>query len=158
MKLLDQVKNANNKYAWPSLLFSVCMGMVTLIHHLHSAIFLHPDSGAMHIVYNEFVLIPATIISMFVFLKNNNKIAFWIYIIIAVLGFIFLGLFEGGWNHTAKLIAYLRIDSLFPQIGDILPKDNWHYWFYELSGVLTFMVTMIASYYTLRFFNSERNA
>jgi len=144
------------KYALPSLGFSLLMSFTTLVHHVHSGLLLHPDSAALHVVLNELVLIPATCISMYVFLRFNSQVAFRIYIAIALLAFVFLGLYEGGWNHTAKIVAFLRIDSPGTQIDDLLPRDNYHLWFYEITGVLTFVFTMIASWYSLRFYIASR--
>lgn len=140
------------KYALPSLVFSLLMSFVTTIHHIHSGLVLHPDSAALHVVLNEMVLIPATCLSMYFYLRNNSRLALMIYIAIAALGFIFLGLYEGGWNHTAKVIGYLRINSPSMPIDEILPRDNIHFWFYELTGVLTFICAMVASWYSLRFY------
>lgn len=128
------------------------MCLVTLVHHLHASLKLEPGGVGMHVVVIEVVMIPATIISMLVFLRTASKVAFYIYIAISILGFFFLGLFEGGWNHTAKLIAYLRIDSPATRINEILPANDLNLWFYEGTGVATFIVTMIASWYSLRFF------
>ena len=111
----------------------------------------------MHVVWNEMILIPATCLSMYFYLKNESKVALFIYMLIAVSGFVFLGLYEGGWNHTGKLLAYLRIDSPYTQIGDILPKNNGHLWFYEITGVLTFVIAMIAFWYSARFYLGVRN-
>ena len=139
------------KYAFPSFVFSQLMGFTTLIHHLHAAFMVEPDGPGLHVVVTEFIVFPLTVISLFLYLRNGNRVAFWLYIAIAILGFIALGLFEGGWNHTAKIIAYLRVDSLRNEIDTILPTDNIHLWFYEVTGVLTFVVAMLASYYTFLF-------
>ncbi len=140
------------EYALPSLIYSVLLGVTTTIHHLHSGLILHPQSNALHIVYNEMILIPAIILSMYFFLKTKSKIALWIYCGIAAAGFFILGLYEGGWNHSAKLIAYLRLDNSCTDIRAILPANNPDLWFYEITGVLTFISSMVASRYTWLFY------
>jgi len=144
------------KFALPSLVSSLLLCFITTIHHLHSSLVLHPDGPGMHVVWIEIVIIPATCLSMFYYLRKDSQRALLVYLFIAVLGFVFLGVFEGGWNHTGKLIAYLRIDSVSTQIGDILPRDNIHLWFYELTGVLTFICAMIASWYSWQFYRASR--
>ena len=146
------------RFALPSLVFSVMMGLTTAIHHLHSGLVLHPESAALHAVFNEMILIPATCLSMYFFLRNDSRVALGIYYFIAILGFIFLGLYEGGWNHTVRLLAYLRIDSDATQLSQLLPADNLHFWFYEITGVLTLVVTMVASYYSWRFYQEVKYA
>jgi len=144
------------RYALPSLVFSLIMSATTLVHHLHSGLFLHPDSQALHVVWNELVLIPATCLSMYFFVKRRSSFAFWVYLLIALAAFIFLGLYEGGWNHTIKLLGYLRIDSSCTNITSLLPAANLHVLFYETTGVLTLIFTLIASYYSFRFYTYER--
>lgn len=139
------------RYAVQSLGYSVAMGMVTLIHHLHSSLTIHPDGAGMHVVWNEIILIPLTIALMFWILRSRSKIAIGFYSLIALAGFVGLGLYEGLWNHTVGLIAYIRIDSPSTRISLLLPSDNPHYWFYEATGVLTFIVSMLATFYTLKF-------
>ena len=139
-------------YAFQSLCFGTLLGLITLVHHLHSALVLHPDGGAMHVVWIEIFMIPATILSMLCFLRTGSQIALWAYAAIAISGFVFLGLYEGGWNHTLKVLGYLRIDSPTTHIGLILPRDNVHLWFYELTGIATFLCALVASWFSLRFY------
>lgn len=140
------------RYSSLSLFFCLMMSFITLVHHVHSGLILHPGSGAFHVVWIEILLIPPIIASMIVFLRSGSRIAFWLYLFIAFLGFIFVGLFEGGWNHTAKLIAYLRIDNPDVKMAEILPPDNLHLWFYEITGVATFISAMLATWFSWKFY------
>lgn len=142
------------RYSFLSLFFSLATSFITLVHHIHSGLVLHPDSGSFHVVLIEIVLLPLTIASMIIYLRNGSRVAFGSYLFIAFLGFVFLGLFEGGWNHTAKLIGYLRIDNPAINISEILPPYNYHVWFYEISGVATFVCAMLASWFSYRFYKS----
>ena len=139
------------RYAAQSLGYSLAMGAVTLIHHLHSSLTIYPDGAGMHVVWNEIILMPLTVVLMFWILHNRSKLAIGFYSLIAFAGFVGLGLYEGLWNHTIGLIAYLRIDSPETQISLLLPADNIHYLFYEATGVLTFLIAMLASFYTYQF-------
>ena len=144
------------QYALPSLAFSVAMGITTTVHHLHAGLMLDSDGASLHLVAMEMILIPATVVSMFFYLRNGNLPALWFYLLLAAAGFIFLGLYEGGWNHTARLIAYLRVDSAETNIETLLPANNPHLWFYEITGVLTLIVTLLATYYTWMFYQETR--
>lgn len=88
---------------------------------------------------------------MLYFVRTKSKIALWIYLAISVIGFVGLGLFEGGWNHTLKLLGYWRIGSPEVDIRTIRPDGDINLWFYEITGVLTFVVTLVASYYNYKF-------
>ena len=138
-------------HALPSLAFGLAAGLVTTVHHLHAALVMGSDGPGLHVVWNEAVLLPATLASMWLFLRDGNRWALRVYLAIAVLGFLGLGLYEGGWNHTAKLVAHLRLDGPCTDVRSVLPADDPHAWFHELTGVATFAVSMAASFFTLRF-------
>ena len=146
----------NHQYALQSLIYSVSMGITTTVHHLHAGLILDSDGESLHLVAMEMILIPATVVSMILYLRNGNRTALWFYLLLAASGFIFLGLYEGGWNHTARLIAYLRVDSPETNIETLLPAGNLHLWFYEITGVLTLIVTLLATYYTWLFYQETR--
>jgi len=153
MKFMRQcLKNLHEvPHAKASLGFGLAMGVVTTVHHLHSALFLHPESSSMHVVWNEMVLLPTVLVTMFVYLHNQSRIALWIYLTIAFAGFVGLGLYEGGWNHTLGLLAHMRIDLPETRLSVLLPANDPHRWFYELSGVATFLIAMLASYFSWAF-------
>lgn len=44
------------KYAFAALATSLMMGLVTVIHHLHSGLVLNPGGQELHVVWNEAVL------------------------------------------------------------------------------------------------------
>jgi len=143
-------------YAKASLGFGLAMGTVTTVHHLHAALYLHPEGSSMHVVWNEMVLLPIVLVSMFFYVRNRSRIALWVYLAIALAGFVGLGLYEGGWNHTLGLLAHMRIDSPATQLNLLLPANDPHRWFYELSGVATFLLAMLASYYSWAFARAVR--
>ena len=146
MRRIDSVRHAR-----PSLTFGLATGLLTTVHHLHAALVLRSDGPGLHVVWNEAVLLPATLASMWLFLRDGNRWALGVYLGIAMLGFLGLGLYEGGWNHTAKLVAHLRLDAPCADVGRILPADDPHAWFHELTGIATFALSMTASAFTLRF-------
>lgn len=147
------------RFALPSLIFSLLMGLTTTVHHLHAGLFLHPDGAALHVVLIEIIFMPATYLSLSIYVRHRKLLALWIYFGIAALGFVFLGLYEGGWNHTVKLLAFLRIDSADTNLTTLFPADNFHLWFYEITGTLTLLVALTATYYTFRLFRelNQRN-
>lgn len=146
MKIIFSVK-----YAFLALSTSLLMGLVTVVHHLHSGLILNPGGPELHVVWNEAFIMPMTVLTMLIFLRTNSKIALWGYLTIAVVGFIGLGLYEGGWNHSLKILGYLRIGSPEVDITNILPLNNIDLWFYEITGVLTFVIALVATYYNYKF-------
>lgn len=127
------------------------MGLVTFVHHLHAALAVDWDGAGWHVVWNEVVLIPLTVVAMLVFVRTGSRIALFGYLAIAAFGFLGLGLYEGFWNHTAKLIGHLRLDGPTTDIALVLPSGDVNLWFHEITGVMTFVVTMVASYFALLF-------
>ena len=139
------------RHARASLVLSVAMGVLTTIHHWHAHVFVPHDGPGLHIVWNELVLIPLTIVTMVLYLRRRSRIALLIYFAIVLAGFVGLGLYEGLWNHTLKVLAHLRLDTPGAEIGLILPPDDPHKWFYEVTGVLTFVVAAAAAWATVLF-------
>jgi hypothetical protein len=138
-------------YARASLGFALLMGVVTTVHHLHAHVFVPHDGPGLHVVWNEVILLPATWALFTLYVRRGNRIAFGIYLTIVFAGFVGLGLYEGFWNHTAKIIGHLRLDIPGAELSLILPPDDPHRWFYEITGVATLVVAMLASWYTVRF-------
>ena len=108
-------------YARASLAFALLMGAVTTVHHLHAHFFVPHDGPGLHVVWNEMVLLPATWIAFTLYTRRGNRIAFGIYLTLVLAGFVGLGLYEGFWNHTAKIISHLRLDIPGAELSVILP-------------------------------------
>lgn len=144
------------EHALPSLAFGLLTGLVTTVHHLHAALVMRSGGPGMHVVWNEAVLLPATLASMVLFLRDGHRWALRVYLVIALLGFLGLGLYEGGWNHTAKLVGHLRLDGACADVRSILPAGDPHAWFHEITGIATFALSMAASCFTLRFALASR--
>ena len=86
MRRIDSVRHAR-----PSLTFGLATGLLTTVHHLHAALVLRSDGPGLHVVWNEAVLLPATLASMWLFLRDGNRWALGVYLGIAMLGFLGLG-------------------------------------------------------------------
>lgn len=146
-------RSAAQKPLHTSLFWALAMGATTTVHHAHAAIALG-DVFAWHVVATEAVLIPLTLASFLVFRRTGSRPALALYLLIALAGFVGLALYEGGWNHTAKIVAHLRIDRL--DIATVLPPGAPHVWFYELTGVATLVVALVASLAAWRLFLAVR--
>ena len=127
------------------------MGLTTTVHHAHAAIVLDDSDAARHVIPLELVLLPATVIAMWRVLHRDDRLALGAYAAIAALGFVGLGLREGAWNHGAKLLGALRLDTPCTELARYLPPDDPHRRFHEWTGVLTFALAMLAAYHSARF-------
>ena len=74
----------------------------------------------------------------------------WLFLSISISAIALPGFYHGGWVHFVKLLAYLRMDSASTDIRSILPLNNVHLWFYEVSGSLEFVLATISSYFTCK--------
>ena len=148
---------ADVPYALPALLSSLSMGVVTTVHHLHAMTWVDPLGTALHVVWSEVVILPVTLASMLIFVRTGNRLARRVLLVIAALGFAGLAAYEGGWNHTLEVLAHLRIDSPSTDIQTLFPIGHPHQWFYQLSGVLTFIVALTATYHSVRFAIASRD-
>ena len=134
------------------------MGVVTTIHHWHAHVFVPHDGPDLHVVWNELVLIPLTLVTMILYLRRGSRVALGIYLAIVAAGFVGLGLYEGLWNHTLKVLSHLRLDVPGTEIGRVLPPDDPHLWFYEATGLLTLVFATSAAWFTVLLVRDLRRA
>jgi len=126
------------------------LGITDTIHHLHAAVALGHKS-ALHAVAINVVLIPLAIIGVYLFAKNERKIFLRVFLSIALLAILIPGIYHGGWDHLVKNLAFLRVNGESTQINLLFPPDNFHYWFYELTGTLEFLLALVCAFYMYRY-------
>jgi len=130
------------------------LGIADTIHHLHAALALGHGS-ALHAVAIDVVLIPMAVFAIYLFLKEERKGFLWIFLSISTLAILIPGIYHGGWNHLLKVLAFLTVDGESTRTNLLFPYDNPHYWFYEISGILEFILALICAYYTHRFIKNQ---
>lgn len=73
---------------------------------------------------------------------------------------VWIGVFEGGYNHVLKNVFYFAglspdtIERLFPPPRYEVPKD----WLFELTGVLQFPLGLIAARHTLDWWRNRESS
>ena len=143
---------------WPAVVL-----IITTVHHLYGAA-LYATPWRAHVAHPAVLTIAGITLMLFLFgLRPESllgKISFWLAIALIVLVPVGLfGLFEGAYNHVLKDILYYFgtssavMDRLFPQPPYEMPDDL----FFELTGILTFVVAIPAAYSVYRLFRL-RNA
>ena len=57
------------------------------------------------------------------------------------------GFYHGGWNHLMTMLAFVNTDGQSANIKTLFPADNFHLWFYEITGSMEFVLAVLAAYY-----------
>ena len=125
------------EHAAASLWLGLAMGATTAVHHLHAALVMRSTGPGLHVVWTEAVLMPVAAVSLVRFVRTGDRTALWVHVLVAALGLLGLGLYEGLWNHGAKVVGHLRIGCPAACVGEVLPPDDPHAWFHEVTGIAT---------------------
>ena len=151
-KLIDE--QADIKHA---LLAYLLLAGLDTIHHLHVALGLGNPSG-YHAVWTAVVLVPVAVMLVVVHLRYKWRMCLWGFLMIAWTATIMLGWYHGGWNHLIKILAFARLDVASTDINLLFPADNWHLWFYEISGVAEFILGLLTAYTLSKFIRAPRGS
>lgn len=135
--------------------YSIALMAITSIHHAYGAYIYHTP-WRLHVLM---LSIPVIVLTMLLHRRlqkkedNRHKAIFWIYWIITLIpSIIFIGLFEGVYNHFLKNVLFLgglRHDillQLFPLPTYELPHDL----LFELTGVLQAVVIVLLVIHFIR--------
>lgn len=136
------------KVAQLSLISLTITGVLTSIHHLYR--------------FEWDVFIPAMlviflpILFMRWFLHSGKRVALWLYGIFSALIIIWFGIIDGGVDHTLLAINEyvlmpLGIRSLSVDLRLLPPSALTGDFFYELTGILSFIASLFAAYYSYKF-------
>jgi len=124
------------------------LGFTDVVHHWHAAVAFN-DTAAVHAVLVGLFLLPIAfyIVAMFC-LKGKIRYLFG-FLSISSVAMIFPGFYHGGWHHFFKLTKVVwDLDTSGLEL--IIPPFNFHLWFYELSGVLEFVLGILLAFYTFK--------
>jgi hypothetical protein len=144
--------------AWSALVVL----LLTSVHHAYGA-YIYDTPWRLHMVIVG-VLAAAAIIGSFLVLRKRssnvaNRIASWVFTVVTiVIPVALIGLFEGGYNHTVKVVLYLAgaspalMHQLFPPPAYELPNDL----LFEVTGVLQLVPGIITGYQLYRFADARQ--
>lgn len=146
------MKLARNKYVTPSLVSTIITGMFTSIHHTY-------EIGFQAIILVVLFIVTPTLLMRW-FRKTGNRVSLWIYGLLNAWLVVGLGLVDGFWKHTLKPIGF-QIQALIAfhgggtVTGEKVFEGNI---IYKVTGILTFVASMFAVYYGIKFIQATRNS
>jgi hypothetical protein len=143
-----------NKYARLSLISITLTATITSIHHIYRL-----GLG---------LLVPAIIVTLLPyilirwFMHTGNKGALWAYGLLTSLIVVWFGIIDGFLDHVMKALGFQNTTFL-PGGEAKVVKTVFSLWspeagnfFYEWTGILTFIVGVFAVYYCYKFIQAQR--
>ncbi|NJD22619.1 MAG: hypothetical protein FIA82_08125 [Melioribacter sp.] len=143
------MKHTSPKYASQSLMSIIATAVFTSIHHFYEIRFLA--------VVLVLLFIGSPILLMQQFRNTRKRVFLWIYGILGIWLVIGLGLVDGLFNHTMKLLS-LQVHALLALHGGgtkAVEKAFEGNLIYQGTGVLTFVAGMFAAYYGYKFIRTS---
>ena len=130
--------------------------VLTALHHAYGAA-VYRTPWRLHVVHVSIVSVAVIAGALLAFMQNPRSIigkaARWLaVIVIAIVPVLFIGLFEGAYNHLLKNVLFFAgtplsvMRQLFPPPTYELPNNL----LFELSGMLQVPVAWLAALYDLR--------
>jgi hypothetical protein len=124
--------------------------IIAIVHYSY-------DFGHLAIVLG-IVVILLFLIMRTVFQYTRNAAILGIYGLFNVAIIVGAGLVDGFWNHAFKLfIYYLHNGYIPPLLAHLFQNTTIGNTWYEATGVLTFVASMFAAYFTYRFFMARHD-
>ena len=148
------------KTSTKTLFASAAILILTVFHHFyaaaifdtpwrrHVAIIVIPVLLAMIVLYALYRWQPTTLV---------GNASLWLFMLVAVLiPIAWLGFYHGGYTHLVKLIlVFIRVpQATFERLCSVceVPGDL----IYEVTGVMEFLLSLIAAYYLARLLRETR--
>jgi hypothetical protein len=144
------MKNVHER-ALKSLLSISVAGILTTIHHVYRL-----GWGVLP-MFLLVILIPIGLMQLFRRYHYKNHWVLGAYGLFNALIFFWFGFLDGFLDHVFKLLGLNNITFLAGSEAEIVETvfQLWSveagYWFYELTGALTFVASAIALFYTASF-------
>jgi len=133
-------------------LYSNMLMVLTSVHHVYGGIIYHTP-WRLHVLFLSVPVIIVTLIFDRLLRNKENNVLFWIYwFVILLASVLFMGMFEGIYNHVLKNIlffsglSYEAMTSIFPPGMYELPNDV----IFEMTGSLQGVIAIILIVYFIR--------
>jgi len=136
------------------LMSYLVLAVTDTVHHLHATLALGHES-ALHAVIIGVILTLTALAMVWFFKKYGRKVCLVAFLTIVTVAVVIPGIFHGGWHHAVKLIVAFRSSDNENSIKQLLPGDNLHLWFYELSGVFEFVMALVCVYFIVVYFRDK---
>jgi hypothetical protein len=136
------------KAAQLSLISLTITGILTSIHHFYRF--------KWEVFIPAMLVIFLPILFMRWYLQSGKRAALWLYGIFSTLIIIWFGIIDGGLDHTLLaineyILIPLGISSLSVDLRLLPPSALSGEFFYELTGILSFIASLFAAYYSYKF-------
>ncbi len=124
--------------------------IVATLHHI-------PTFGHVAIIIGIAAIL-LLLITRAVFQYTRNTAILGIYGLFNVAVIVGAGLFDGFWNHAFKLFIYhLHNGYIPPLLAHLFQTTTIGTTWYEATGILTFVASMLAAYFTYLFFRARHD-
>lgn len=148
----NQTRNKSRTHALATLSF-ISIILTVIIAVLHYI----PIFGHVAIVIGIAVILLLLVIRA-VFQYTRNTAILGIYGLFNVVIIVGAGLVEGFWNHAFKLFIYhLHNGYIPPLLAHLFQTTTIGDIWYEATGILTFVASIFAAYFTYLFFRARHD-
>jgi hypothetical protein len=131
---------------------------LTIGHFAYGA-HVYDDSSRFHVVTPTLVALLLSLSLAGVYAWRPSRVARWALTLVVAIPFVgLLGLYHGGFNHAAKLLACAagtspeRLEEIFDSPDFAVPNDV----LFEVTGVSTFVASIAVAYLLVRLARAER--
>ncbi len=131
----------------------ICIMLTIIVAIFHYI----PTFGNVSIVIGIAAIL-LLIIMRTVFQYTRNAVILGIYGLFNAVIITSVGLFDGFWNHAFKLFIYhLHNGYIPPLLAHLFQTTTIGNAWYEATGILTFVASMFAAYFTYLFFRARHD-
>ena len=151
------MKNLNgNPYATLSLASITLTAAITSIHHIYRL--------GLGLLIPAIIIVLLPPILMRWFTHTGNKGVLWAYGLLNMLIFVWFGVIDGLLDHVVKALGFQNMTFLPGGDAEVV-KTVFSLWspeagnfFYEWTGILTFIASVFAVYYCYQFIQTQRSS
>jgi hypothetical protein len=142
------------KYGKASLIAITLTAIATSVHHIFRL------GWEALIPFVIIILLPYLLMRWFT--RTANKVAYWGYVLVNTIIFLFFGVVDGFFDHVMKAIG-LPNTTFLPGGQAQVVKTALSLWspeagnfLYEGTGILTFILSVVAIYFVVRWIQAQR--
>lgn len=146
------MKQSQNKYASLSLISTIVAGTFTSIHHVF-------EIGYLAVILVLLFIVTPTLLMQW-FRKTGSKVTLWVYGILITWFVVGLGLIDGLFNHTVKIIGFYFNALLSFHGGGTAGSEKTleGNFIFQFTGMLTFFAGIFVAYYGYKFIRTSRRS
>jgi hypothetical protein len=131
---------------------------LTIAHFAYGA-HVYDDSSRYHVVTPVLVALSLSLALAALYAWRPSRVTVWALALVAAVPFVgMFGLYHGGFNHAAKLVAYAAgtspesLEEIFDSPDFAIPNDA----LFEASGLATLVASIAVAYLLVRLVRAEK--